>query len=236
MVGEQMNHSPIASNVNKIFLGSMIWGAFYLYVFFDESSWNNTLFGQLFTNSYSIFMVYAIQIVFFLLLNFNLFHYTIGKKYNVFGMDQFFKVFIYTGLIVLIVQFVAIFFNIPSHFGLLGYFFGSSQLSHTFVNQSVWIYFLYLTASILMSIYIAGVLVYIYQIKKMNFTFPFSLTLRISVALFVYGLVIASNPLGFDWYQLGFSTLYILFGLLVYIKSKYSLNAFILSMIILFLL
>ncbi|MDO9629316.1 MAG: hypothetical protein Q7I99_05385 [Acholeplasmataceae bacterium] len=231
-----MNPNPVNNNVNKIFFGSIIWGVFYLYPFFNESIWESTLFGSLFGGSYSYILVYAIQIVFFLFLNFNLYHYTIGKKYNLFDIDRFFRVFIFSALLVLVTQFLLILFNLSFHFGVIGYFIGQNNYSNLLVFESIWVYAFYTIGTILMSIYIAGILVYFYQVQKMNMEFPFSMLLRLLVSLFLYGLVLGTSPNGFNFVQLGFSILYILFAMLVYIKSKYSLKALFVSLIVLFLL
>jgi hypothetical protein len=234
--GGNMNPNPVNNNINKIFFGSIIWGVFYLYPFFDETIWDSTLFGSLFGGSYSYIFIYAIQIVFFLFLNFNLYHYTIGKKYNIFDLDKFFRVFIFSALLVLLSQFILILFDLSYHFGLIGYLIGQNNYSNLLVFESVWVYALYTIGTILMSIYIAGILVYFYQIQKMNMEFPFSLLLRLLVSLFFYGLVLATSPDGFNWIQLAFGVVYILFAVLVYIKSKYSLKALFLSLVVLFLL
>jgi len=231
-----MNPNPVNNNINKIFFGSIIWGVFYLYPFFNETIWDSTLFGSLFGSSYNYILIYAIQIVFFLFLNFNLYHYTIGKKYNIFDIDKFFKVFIFSALLVLLSQFLLILLNLSYHFGIIGYLIGQNNYSNMLVFESIWVYALYTVGTILMSIYIAGILVYFYQIQKMNMEFPFSMLLRLLVSLFLYGLVIATSPDGFNWIQLAFGVFYIFFSLLVYIKSKYSLKALFLSVIVLFIL
>ena len=231
-----MTQNPVNNNLNKIFIGSLIWGVFYIQVFFNESTWSSSLFGQLFQNSYSYVFLYVIQIVFFFFLSFNLFHYTIGKKYSLFGIDQFFKVVIFSSLLVLIVQSILIYFDLPFHFGLIGYLSGNANIAQMFESPSNWIYILYSVSTILMSIYITGILVYVYQIKKMNLDLSFSMLVRIGVILYLFGLSLGATPDGFKWIQLGFGALYIIFAFLVYIRTKFSLKALFLSLIILFIL
>jgi hypothetical protein len=229
-----LNSNPVYQHINKILIGSLLWTAFYLYVFFDETAWNATFFGELF-QGYSYEVIYSIQIVFFGLLVINLYHFTVGKKYSQFDFSVFFKVLISSAMVVAITQFFLHYFNLDFHFGLIGYLTGS-RFNQTFVDASLLIYILYLIGTVLISIYIALCIVYIFQIQKMGKDIDSTILFRIGVALASLGWVLGSSPSGFDWTRLGFFALYILFACIVYLKTKYSLKAMMISILILFIL
>jgi hypothetical protein len=229
-----MHSNPVYQHINKILIGSLLWAAFYLYVFFDESAWNATFFGELF-QGYSYEVIYLIQIVFFGLLVINLYHFTIGKKFSRFDFSVFFKVFIASAMVVAITQFFLHYFELDFHFGLIGYLTGS-RFNQTFVDASLLIYALYLIGTILISIYIALSIIYLFQIQKMGMDVDSTVLFRIGVALAALGWALGSSPSGFDWVRLGFFALYILFACIVYLKTKYSLKAMMISILILFIL
>lgn len=231
-----MQKNPVMSNVNKILIGAILWGAFYLRLFFNEVDWNQTFFGTTFPGLYQTEILYGIQIVFFAILNLNLYHYTVGKRHAVLDVSRFFRVFIFTALIVLSVQTATLFLNIPFHYGIIGYLFGHGEFAQNINNQSWFIYGMYVLASMLMVLYIAGILVYVYQITKMKLSFPMVYVIRYVIALGLYALVLGFSPEGFDLYHMGLMMAYVLCALLVYIKTKYSLKALILSILLLFIL
>ncbi len=231
-----MQKNPVIGNVNKILIGAILWGAFYIRLFFNETSWNQTFFGSSFQGLYQSEILYGIQIVFFGILNLNLYHYTVGKRHAVLDISRFFRVFIFTALIVLIVQAATLFLEIPFHYGIIGYLFGDGLYSTTLIGQSYLLYGLYTLSSMLMVLYIAGILVYAYQITKMKLSFPMVYVIRFLIALGLYMLVLGYSSLGFDLYHMGFMMIYVFFALLVYIKTKYSLKALILSILLLFIL
>lgn len=229
-----MNSNPVYQHINKILIGSLLWSAFYIYVFFNESTWNQTFFGELF-QGYSYEVIYLIQIVFFGLLVINLYHFTVGKKYSQFDFSVFFKVFIASAILVAITQFVLHYFELDFHFGLIGYLTGS-RFNQTFVDASLFIYILYLIGTILISIYIALFLVYLFQIKKMGMDIDSTILFRAGVTLAAYGWVLGLSPSGFDWIRLAFFALYIVFACIIYLRTKYSLKAMLIALFILFIL
>jgi hypothetical protein len=231
-----MNQNQFNTHVNKIFFGSIIWGAFYLHLFFNATRWNETYLGSRLGVPFSYELVYAIQIVFFLFLNFNLFHYTIGKKYSAFDVDRFFRILIFIIIILILVQGVTLYFELPFHYGVIGYLVGRGELIHITAGTQVHLYIMYLAGLILSSIYISGVLVFLYQLYKMNQQLPFYIWLRIGIVLFIYGYTLGYSEAGFSFITLGLCTLYILIAYLIYIKTKYSIKALLVSLILLFLL
>ncbi len=231
-----MQKNPVIGNVNKILIGAILWGAFYLRLFFDESSWNQTFFGSTFPGLYQSEVIYGVQIVFFSILNLNLYHYTVGKRHAVLDISRFFRVFIFSALVVLAVQAATLFLDIPFHYGIIGYLFGDGVFASSMANQSYLVYGLYTLSSMLMVLYIAGILVYAYQITKMKLAFPMVYVIRFFIALGLYALVLGYSSQGFDLYHMGFMMVYVLSALLVYIKTKYSLKALILSILLLFIL
>jgi hypothetical protein len=229
-----LNSNPVYQHINKILIGSLLWGAFYLYVFFDESAWNLTFFGELF-QGYSYELMYMIQIIFFGMLVINLYHFTVGKKYSQFNFSVFFKVLIASSMLVAVTQFFLQYFELNFHYGLIGYLTGS-RFNQTFVDTSLLIYILYLMGTILISIYISLFIVYLFQIKKMGLDVDSTVMFRALVALAALGWVLGSSPSGFDWIRLAFFILYILFACIVYLRTKYSLKAMMISIVILFIL
>ncbi len=231
-----MQPNPYQSHINKIFFGSVVWGIFYLHLFYDATRFQASYVGSVLGVPYSYELIYSIQIVFFSLLIYNLIQFTIGKKYSPFDVSRFFKVFIFASLIVSIIQGVLIHFNLSFHFGLIGYFVGRGSFLNETVEQGLFLYILYSTGLILMMIYLSLVLVYIYQLYKSNISFPFSMLLKIGMTLFIYGYSLGFSFSGFSFLTLAWMVLYLLFGFIVYLKTKYSLKALIVSIILLFIL
>lgn len=231
-----MQPNPYQSHINKIFFGSIVWGIFYLHLFYDATRFQSSYVGSVLGMPYSYELVYSIQIVFFSLLIYNFIQFTIGKKYSPFGLSRFFKVFIFAGLLVSIVQGVLIHFELSFHFGVIGYIVGRGSFINQVVLTGVHLYILYTIGLIMMMIYISLVLVYFYQLYKTNISFPFSMLLKIGIILFLYGYSLGFSISGFNIFSLMFLVLYLFFSLMVYLKTKYSLKALIVSLILLLIL
>lgn len=230
-----MQPSSLYPHVNKMLFGALIWTLFYIYVFFDTNAWNSSLFAGFFQNSYSYVLLYIIQFVFFLLLNVNLYTYTIGKKFNRFDIHLFFKVFIYAGVLVLLTQLIMVFYDLPFHYGFIGYFLGKSSI-FGFAYDSIGLYVLYMLSTWMLALYVALVLVYIFQIKKSNAIFNFTILYRFLVIILLMGIVLGTSQDGFNWIQLMMFSVYIAFSWIVYVKTKYNISALVVSLLILFLL
>lgn len=231
-----MQKNPVVANVNKILVGAILWTVFYLRIFFDEVRWNQTFLGSTFDNLFEPHILFSIQIVFFGILNLNLFHYTVGKRHAVLDYPRFFKVLIFTALVVLIAQVVSLYGSIPFHYGLIGYFFGEGDYA-LYARELSWvIYLLYTLSSMMIVFYFAGVLIYLYQVIKMKLSFPSAYVFRYFIIIALYGLTLGYTPTGFNLYHLLLMSLYVLAALMVYIKTKYSLKALMLAIILLFIL
>jgi hypothetical protein len=231
-----MQKNPVVGNVNKILLGAILWTVFYLRLFFDEVRWNQTFFGQTVPNLYQMNILYGIQIVFFAILSLNLFHYTVGKRHAVLDLPRFFKVFIFSAGMVLIVQAVSLYLQFPSHYGVIGYLFGEGDYAVFTRSLPLSTYGLYVAATMIFVLYLTGVIVYLYQVIKMKLTFSLAYVIRYVMILGLYGLALGHTPLGFEWGQLGVMVVYVLAAFIVYIKTKYSLRALILAVFLLFIL
>jgi len=160
----------------------------------------------------------------------------VGKRHAVLDISRFFRVFIFSALVVLSVQATTLFLNIPFHYGIIGYLFGQGEFAQNMSSQSWMIYSMYVLASMLMVLYIAGILVYFYQVTKMKLAFPMVYVIRYLIALGLYALVLGFSTQGINLYHMGLMMIYVLSALLVYIKTKYSLKALILSILLLFIL
>lgn len=231
-----MQKNPVIANVNKILVGAILWTAFYIRIFFDETRWNQTFFGSSFVNQFDPHILFGIQIVFFGILNLNLYHYTVGKRHAVLDYPRFFKVLIFSALVVLIAQAVSLYGDIPFHFGLIGYFFGEGSYALYARELSLLIYVLYTLSSMMIVFYFAGVLIYLYQVMKMKLNLPSAYLFRYIIIIALYGLTLGYTPSGFNVYHLGLMTFYVLAALLVYIRTKYSLKALMLAILLLFIL
>lgn len=231
-----MQPNPYQSHINKIFFGSIVWGIFYLHLFYDATRFDQSYVGSVLGLPYSYELVYSVQIVFFSLLIYNFIQFTIGKKYSPFDISRFFKVFIFAGLLVSIIQGILIHFGISFHFGIIGYIVGRGAYVNPIVETSLHLYILYTIGLVSMLIYISLVLVYLYQLYKTNIAFPFSTLLKMGISLFLYGYSLGFSMSGFNFLTIGFMVIYLLFGFIVYLKTKYSLKALIVSLILLFIL
>jgi len=228
--------NPVVGNVNKILVGAILWTLFFIRVFFNEAAWNDTFLGETLPNLYQPHILYLIQLIFFGILNINLYHYTVGKRHAVLDYARFFKVLIFIALVVFISQTISLYLDIPFHFGLIGYFFGEGDYALYQRSLSLETYLLYTASSMMLVLYFSGVLIYLYQVLKMKLTLSFAYLLRYLFIIFLYGVTLSYTPEGFNIYHLGLMSIYVLSALLVYIKTTYSLKALVLAVILLFIL
>jgi len=228
--------NPVVAHVNKILIGAILWSIFYMRVYFDASTWDQTLFGSMFPNLYEPLILYGIQAIFFGILNLNLFHYTVGKRHAVLDYPRFFKVFIFIALIVLIAQTLSLYITIPFHFGLIGYFFGEGDYALYLRELPFYTYGIYLFAQMMLILYLSGILIYLFQVIKMKLTLGSAYGLRYLMILGLYGLTLGFTPLGFNLYHLILMVTYVFACFLVYVKTKYSLKALLLAIILLLIL
>lgn len=231
-----MQKNPVVGNVNKILLGAILWTVFYLRLFFDETRWNETFFGQTVPNLYQMNILYSIQIVFFAILNLNLYHYTVGKRHAVLDLPRFFKVFIFSALMVFLVQASSLYLDFPSHYGIIGYLFGEGDYAVFTRSLPALTYGLYVAGTMMFVLYLTGVIVYLYQVMKMKLNFSFAYVLRYIFILGLYGITLGHTPLGFGLEHLVVMSVYVLAAFLVYIKTKYSIRALMLAVFLLFIL
>jgi hypothetical protein len=228
--------NPVVAHVNKILIGAILWSIFYMRLYFNETDWNETLFGTTFPNLYQPLIRYGLQLIFFLILNLNLFHYTVGKRHAVLDYPRFFKVFIFIALTVFITQTVSIYLNIPFHFGLIGYFFGSGDYALFVRELPVYTYIVYMFSQMMMILYLAGVVIYLFQVLKMKLTLGFAYGLRYMMILGLYAFALGFTPVGFDLYHMILMIVYVFVAFLVYMRTTYSLRALLLAVILLFIL
>ncbi len=220
--------------MKKIFVGAVIWGIFYLYVFFDQNAWNETLFGQLFGGTYSPVLRYAIQATFFLILNVNLYTSVLGKRTVIFDSVKKLNVLILVSSIVLLVQIYAIRTQTPFHYGIIGYVCQRGTWTHGMLSPFA--YGLYTFSSIMLATYLAGILVYVYQIFRMGMGIPFFIVVRLLIVCLVYGLVLGHTPGGFDYASLLLQGLYVLTIFTVYLLTKHSFKGLLFSAVLLFII
>lgn len=231
-----MQKNPVVGNVNKILVGAILWTIFFIRLFFNETAWNQSFLGQTIPNLYQPNTLFAIELIFFGILNLNLYHYTVGKRHAVLDYSRFFKVFIFIALIVFLSQAASLYLHIPFHFGLIGFFFGEGEFALYQRSLPIETYLIYTASSMMLILYFSGVLIYLYQILKMKLTLSFAYFLRYLLIIFLYGVTLSYTPEGFNIYHLILMSLYVLAALLVYIKTKYSLKALVLAVILLFIL
>jgi hypothetical protein len=229
-----LNASIVSSHVKKIFVGAIIWVIFYLYVFFDQNTWKETLFGQLFGNTYSPGLRYGIQAVFFLILNMNLYRTVLGKRTVIFDSVKKLNVLILVSSVVLVVQTYALYSRTPFHYGIMGYLYQRGTWTHG--TLSPFVYGLYTFSSIMLATYLAGLLVYVYQIFRMGFGIPFFIVIRLLIVAVVYGLVLGHTPGGFDYATLILQGLYVLTIFVVYLLTKHSIKGLVFSAFLLFII
>lgn len=220
--------------MKKIFVGAIIWGIFYVYVFFDQNTWNETLFGQLFGNTYSPTLRYAIQALFFLILNVNLYTSVLGKRTVGFDSVKKLNVLILVSAVVLLIQIYALRTRTPFHYGIIGYVYQKGTWTHGMLSPFV--YGLYTVSSILFATYLAGVLVYVYQIFRVGSGIPFFIIVRLLIVALVYALVLGHTPGGFDYVSLLLHGLYVLTIFIVYLLTKHSIKGLLFSAVLLFII
>lgn len=231
-----MQKNPVIGNVNKILLGAILWTVFYLRLFFDEARWNDTFLGQTIPNLYQLNILYGIQIAFFAILNLNLYHYTVGKRHAVLDLPRFFKVFIFSALMVFIVQAASLYLQFPTHYGIIGYLFGEGDYAVFTRSLPTLTYGLYVGGMMMFVLYFTGVIVYLYQVIKMKLTLSFAYLLRYLFIIGLYGITLGHTPSGFMLEHVIVMVVYVLGAFLVYIKTKYSLRALMLAVFLLFIL
>ncbi len=231
-----MKTSVVMNRVNRIFIGSILWGIFYLNIFYSVFNWNNTLFGELFTGSYSYAIIYSIKAVFFIAVSINLYLTTVGKSNGIINLGKILNVVIFTSMIVLVIQWFILINNYAFHFGLFGYIFGNPSYSKLLDLTDVTIFVIYTIGNVFEYIFIAGIIVYLYQLYKMSVTLDFMYYVRIGVILIIYLACLGITINGFDTLTMVFSIGYILCGVFVYIRSKYSLGLMYLSIILLLII
>lgn len=224
----------MTSQVKKIFVGAIIWSIFYLYVFFDRNAWSETLFGRLFDDTYSPALRYTIQAIFFLILNVNLYNSVLGKRTVTFDTVKKLDVLVLVSSVVLLAQAYALYTGTPFHYGVLGYVYQHGSWTHG--SLSPFAYGLYTFATIMLSAYLAGILVYVYQIFRMGFSIPFFTVLRLVIVALLYGLVLGRTPEGFDAATLIMQGLYVLTIFIAYLVTRHSLKGLLFSAFLLFII
>jgi hypothetical protein len=229
-----MNTTIVSFHLRKIFLGAVIWGIFYYYIFFNVKVWDQTLFGQLFNIPYTKTIIYAIQLIFFIVLTLNLYTSTIGKKNVMFTPLKTINTLIFISIIVLITQIYTLQTQTPFHYGIIGYINNSGLFAHGFLSPLD--YALYTAATIFLVIYLAGIFVYLYQIIRMNIHMPFFIIIRVLIIALIYGLTLGLTPQGFDYMSLLLYSIYVFIIFIVYLSTKHSLKGLMFAAILLFLI
>ncbi len=246
-----MYKAAFKNRLNQIYLGAFIWGIFYLFVFFDSSMWSYTVVGGFFSEN-TLLVGLLFQAVFFCVLNINLYSVVIGKRNSVFNFIKFIDVFILTTLFIVLSYGVVRLLGLPFHLGFLryaiDYIIPSGGLNHTNLIIDV----AYIVASIMMFIYLTGIAIFLYQMKKVYVSPSLMDYLRILLVFILYGAVLMHQHQGLietrlfigelEAFNNGLilflilNVLYVCFGLFIYLRSKYSFKAVFLAMVLLFLL
>ena len=231
-----MKAKVVKNRINRILIGAIIWGIFYLNVFYDDFIWDHTFIGELFTSSYSSYGVYSIKIIFFFLVSINLYSTTVGKANSVFNAIKALNIIIFSSLLVLVVQWYLIDSGGVFHYGFFGFLFGDNSYSHLLEDDNLIVYTLYVFSNYFEYVYYAGIVIYLYQLYKTKFSFELMYLVRIAMIIYIYSLSLGTNIQGFELSYLIYAYIYIGFGLIVYIKSKYSLASLYLALaLVLFL-
>ncbi len=253
-----MYRAAFKRRLNQIYLGALIWGVFYLVVFHDSSRWSETVVGNLMNDESMLKNGLLFQAVFFMVLSIQLYTVVIGKKNSVFDIVKFFDVLVMTSIFVLLVYTVVRLFGLPFHVGVLrivSEWHVSGSSGDLMAEESL----SYVLASMMLLVYLTGVLIFLYQMKRMSVSTSFMDNLRIGLTFVLYGAVLLYQyqalvetdlivghrglfPNGA--FELGpmlvmflvLNVLYVWFGFFVYVKSRYSFRAVFVAIALLFLI
>ncbi len=245
-----MYKTAFKGRLNQIYIGALTWGVFYLFVFHDSLRWSETVLGGLEVRD-TLLVGLVFQAVFFTILCVNLYTVVIGKKNSVFDAVKFIDVLVLTSLFVLVVYVVVRLMGLPFYLGFLRYAFDyiiPGQLNQTNVVLDL----AYIVASTVLFIYLSGVVIFIYQMKKVYVSIAFMDYLRIGLTFALYGAVLMyqhhalietglivgdAEAFGIGMVLfMGLNVLYVLFGFLVYLRCRYSIRAVFVAMVLLFLI
>ncbi len=232
-----MNRTNALSNVNKFLIGSIIWFIFVMFPFYSETRFLQTSFAQHFGLNYNIMTIYAIQLVFFLVLSLNMVFHTVGKKHSVVNAKRLMQLIIAALLVVGVTQTVSIYFNIEFHFGIVRYLFGNHNAflmdNYRFDELT---FSIYIIAQVMLLTYITSMIVYVFQLKKMNMDLAFTHLLRLGVGFFLYAYTLGFAFELFSFMRLFLYSFYILAAIIIYVKTSYSLKAMLIGVFLLMVL
>lgn len=232
-----MNQANALNNVNKFLIGSAIWLVFILFPFYSADSFQQSSFSEHFGLNHSFRIIYAIQLVFFLVLSLNMLLHTIGKKHSVITVKKIMEIMVLVLVVISVTQAISIFFDIGFHFGVINYAFGThSAFLMNGNNFDVATFLIYLTAQFFMITYIVSMAIYLYQLKKMKFKLTFTYLLRLGVAFLLYAYALGFAFEEFNFYRMFFYSVYILVALIIYVKASFSLKAALIGVFLLIIL
>lgn len=209
-----MKKSSINNRISRVFIGSIIWLAYFLYAFSHETLWDATLFQSITNLAYSTTLAYVIASVFFAFAGYNLYRSSLSKSQGSATLQNFLHVLIVALIVKLLVQFfVYEYGGLYAFYGLIGMLVTDE---YALGEGSILLFYQFFQL-----LYITLVILFIYQLKKARVTLSSMNKFKFMIVLIIYTTTLMLNtPVGLNLF---ISAFYIILALMIYKKTKYNL-------------
>ncbi len=227
-----MNKTIVARRIERVFYGAIVWGVFYLYLFGNESVWNDhSIAGSIFNIPYSLTYALVFKLVFFSLAGFNFYRSTLAKGKGVFSFQRALNVVIVSLTLALLVQFItAEWLGNGSFKGFTGLLLGENP-------PPLHIGMMTIVARLFEMAYLSFLVMYLYQLVQSNMALSFMSKFRFLLVFLIYGMTLFI-PEG-DAFVFTSGIIYLLYLFLafyIYKKTQYNLALSLLSIVILIII
>jgi hypothetical protein len=197
--------------------------------------WPETLSRRLLGYSFSPEMVNLVVISLMALLSFELIHFTLGKKRVLLSLPQFMNVLIAVTCALILANGLAFVFESHQTHGVLWLIFAdeAAPLREASIFQSS---LLSMLSGSMIQIYAALIVVYLYQISRIKVSLDLFDFLRI--IMIIMGLLVLfsfRSPI-YSMERLLFSLFALSVALVVYKRTAHSLRAYLIALVVLFVL
>lgn len=197
--------------------------------------WPETLIGRLFGLQISTEMIDLVLISLMVLLSFELIYFTLGKKRIQFSLPQLMNVLIAALFALILATLIAQFFGSDQTHGLLWLFF-DDEAAPLRADGTLHASMLSMLSGSTIQIYAALIACYLYQIARIKVRL--NLFDLIRIILIIIGLMILfsfRSPI-YSMERLIFSLFNLGVALMVYKRTTHSLRAYLIALVVLFVL